>query len=110
MGRGYRLQVLSSTLFSLAFSPPSTFCRRFGTFLRHCLLTLALLLGLRPRFGFPPFCFRGAILAVLVSIGVERDIDDRESVWETHWLPSRSTNTNIQIFLFCNLLISIVSF
>ena len=31
-------------------------------------------------------------------------------MWKTHWLPSRSTNANIQTFLFCNLLISIVSF
>src|SRR5271170_8382898 len=53
MGRGYRLQLLSST-FSLAFSPPSTFCHRFGTFLRHRLLMLTLPLSLRPRFGFPP--------------------------------------------------------
>src|SRR5271169_700719 len=51
MGRRHRLQLLGGT-FSLAFSPPSTFCRRFGTFLRHRLLMLTLPLSLRPRFGF----------------------------------------------------------
>src|SRR5271169_5650810 len=53
MGRRHRLQLLSGT-FSLAFSPPSTFCCRFGTFLRHCLLMLTLPFSLRPRFGLPP--------------------------------------------------------